>query len=151
LVSRHYARSRVVNFDLHAQNMAAAPHPKLQGDAFRLPFRDRAFDFVFCSLFLHHFADEQAVALLREMHRVARRALLLCDLERHVLSWCFLPASRPLFGWHWITMHDGPISVRAAFTVEELAKLAARAGAHNAEVRRHRPAFRLSLVARKGE
>jgi hypothetical protein len=47
-------------------------------------------------------------------------------------------------------MHDGPVSVRAAFTREELGGLAARAGIGPVEARRHRPAFRLSLVAEKG-
>jgi SAM-dependent methyltransferase len=150
LVQQHYGRAQVVSLDLHAQNLAGAPPPKAVGDAFRLPFREGAFEFVFCSLFLHHFPDDEVVALLREMHRVARKALLICDLERHVLSWAFFPATWPLFRWHWITMHDGPVSVRAAFTREELRGLAGRAGIGPVEARRHRPAFRLSLVAEKG-
>jgi SAM-dependent methyltransferase len=150
LVRQNYRRAQVVSLDLHAQNLAGAPSPKTVGDAFRLPFREGAFEFVFCSLFLHHFPDDEVVALLREMHRVARKALLICDLERHVLSWAFFPATWPLFRWHWITMHDGPVSVRAAFTREELGGLAARAGIGPVEARRHRPAFRLSLVAEKG-
>jgi len=128
LVKQNYPRAQVVSLDLHVQNLAAAPAPKTVGDAFRLPFREGAFEFVFCSLFLHHFPDEEVVTLLREMHRVARKALLICDLERHVLSWVFVPATWLFFHWHWITLHDGPVSVRAAFTREELGRLAERAG-----------------------
>jgi ubiquinone/menaquinone biosynthesis C-methylase UbiE len=29
----------------------------VRGDAFRVPFRDRQFDYVICSLFTHHFRD----------------------------------------------------------------------------------------------
>lgn len=149
LVRQNYRQAQVVSLDLHAQNLADAPPPKAVGDAFHLPFQEGAFEFVFCSLFLHHFHDDQVVALLREMHRVARKALLICDLERHALSWIFIPATWPLFRWHWITMHDGPVSVRAAFTREELGGLAERAGIVNVDARSHRPAFRLSLVAGK--
>lgn len=149
LVRQNYRRAQVVSFDLHAQNLACAPPPKAIGDAFHLPFQEGAFEFVFCSLFLHHFPDDQVVALLREMHRVARKALLICDLERHLLSWVFVPATWPLFRWHWITMHDGPVSVRAAFTRKELGRLAGRAGIGKVDARSHRPAFRLSLVAEK--
>lgn len=150
LLRRTYRHSQVVSLDLHRQNLAAAPHPKVLGNAYELPFVDAAFDFVFCSLFLHHFADDHVVVLLREMHRVARAALLVSDLERHWLSWWFVPASWPLFRWHPVTMHDAPVSVRAAFKAPELAALAERAGIGSVEARRHRPAFRLSLVARKG-
>jgi ubiquinone/menaquinone biosynthesis C-methylase UbiE len=150
LVRQNYPRAQVVSLDLHVQNLAAAPAPKAVGDAFRLPFQEGAFEFVFCSLFLHHFPNDQVVTLLREMHRVARKALLICDLERHPLAWIFIPATWPLFRWHWITLHDGPVSVRAAFTQGELRRLAERAGIRNAESRSHRPAFRLSLVAEKG-
>jgi SAM-dependent methyltransferase len=149
LVRQNYRKAQVVSLDLHAQNLAGAPAPKAIGNAFGLPFQEGAFEFVFCSLFLHHFPDDQVVALLQEMHRVARKALLICDLERHLLSWIFVPATWPFFRWHWITMHDGPVSVRAAFTRKELGGLAGRAGIHNVDARTHRPAFRLSLVAEK--
>jgi len=130
-------------------NLSAAPKPKLLADAFRLPFPDRSFDFVLCSLFLHHFDDSQVVDLLRGMYDVARRAILVCDLERHVLPYLFLPATRPLFRWQRITLHDGPISVRAAFRERELAGLAKKAGIAEIRTRTNRPAFRVTLVGRK--
>ncbi|MGH9630289.1 MAG: methyltransferase domain-containing protein, partial [Bryobacteraceae bacterium] len=103
---------------------------------------------VFCSLFLHHFEDEQIVSLLSSFRRVARRAVIGSDLERHLLPYYFLPATRWLFHWHWITLHDGPVSVQAALKKKELERLAAAAGLKDTEVRVHRPAFRLSLIAR---
>ena len=35
-----------------------APQPKLLADAFHLPVKAESFDFVFCSLFLHHLEEE---------------------------------------------------------------------------------------------
>ena len=39
-------------------------------------------DFVFCSLALHHFADDAAIRLLRHARTMARREVLVADLER---------------------------------------------------------------------
>lgn len=149
LITASYPGATVFSLDLNQVNLADAPGPKLLGDAFRLPFRDGAFDFVFASLFLHHFSDAQVVELLERFYRLSRRALLISDLERHILSYCFLPATQPFLRWHPITLHDGPVSVRAAFTAGELRRLASQAGIQTFQVEAHRPAFRLSLVARR--
>jgi SAM-dependent methyltransferase len=149
VIRKAFPVARVSCFDHNAVNLSAAPHPKVIGDAFRLPFAPGSFDYVLCSLLLHHFADECVVELLREFYQLARKALLVCDLERHILPYLFLPATKCFYGWQRITLHDGPISVRASFTRKELRQLAGQAGIVQCEVRVHRPAFRVSLVARK--
>jgi len=149
LIQVLYPLARVTSLDLHPVNLEAAPYPKLIADGFRLPFCENSFDFVLASLFLHHFPDEQVVELLRNFYRIARRALLISDLERHLLPYLFLPATRYFFGWRRITLHDGPISVRAAFRKDELLALSERAGLNQVQVAVHRPAFRISLIAKK--
>ena len=144
---RSYPRATVVSLDRQRVHLGPAAHPKLVADAFRLPFAPASFDFVFSSLFLHHFSDDQVVELLESFRRVARRAVLAIDLERGPLAFRFLPATRWLFKWHQISVHDGKISVQAAFKREELLALAARAGLRQARVAVHRPWARLSLVA----
>ena len=100
----------------------------MAGDAFRLPFRPGSFDYVFCSLFLHHFQDKEVVRLLRDFGEVARKAVLVIDLERNPIPYYFIAWSRPLLGWDPVTVHDGAISVEAAFHRKELEDLARQAG-----------------------
>jgi len=144
---RSYTRATVVSLDRQRVHVNAAPHPKLAADAFRMPFALRSFDFVFSSLFLHHFSDDEVVDLLTGFQRVARRAVLAIDLERGPLAFRFLPATRWLFNWHSISVHDGKLSVQAAFKRHELLALANRAGLTRARVSVHHPWARLSLVA----
>ncbi len=149
VILRAFPKASVTCADYNEVNLSAAPSPKLLADAFRLPFPEASFDFVLCSSFLHHFKDSEVVELLRGMYEVARRAILVCDLERHVLPYIFLPATRPLFRWQSITLHDGPISVRAAFRERELAGLAKEAGVREIATGTNRPAFRVTLIGRK--
>ena len=144
---RSFPRATVTSLDRKADHLSHAAFPKLVGDAFRLPFGEGSFDFVFSSFFLHHFPDEEVVQLLASFGEIARRAVLAIDLERGPLAYHFMPATRWLFGWHDISMHDGPVSVQAAFKRDELASLARKAGLTQARVSRHRPWARLSLVA----
>ncbi len=149
LIRQMYPGAAVTSLDYNLVNLEQAPQPKVIADAFRLPLRAESFDYVFCSSFLHHFQNDQVVELLRNFYAVARRALLVVDLERHVLPYWFLRASQPFYKWGRISVHDGRISVRASFQRRELMTLAAQAGLGHADVKRYRPAFRLSLVAEK--
>jgi ubiquinone/menaquinone biosynthesis C-methylase UbiE len=150
-IRRTWPEATVTSLDWHSRNLAQAEGPRVVADAFRLPFGPGAFDYVFCSLFLHHFADEEVVKLLAAFARVARRGVVVNDLERHGVAHKFLPATRWLFGWHAVTLHDGPVSVQAAFTPAELAHLALAAGLSEARVSRHLPWFRLSMVWERPE
>jgi 2-polyprenyl-3-methyl-5-hydroxy-6-metoxy-1,4-benzoquinol methylase len=144
-----FPASIVTSLDCNSTNIEKAPHPKLLGNAFELPFDRESFDYVLCSLFLHHFQDTGIVDLLRRFYSTARKAIIVCDLERHILPYLFLPATRLLFGWNKITVQDGLKSVRAAFRADELTRLAKAAGITSVQTRVHRPAFRLSMVGWK--
>lgn len=147
-VTRAFPNARVTCLDWQTRNLRDAPHPKVTGDAFALPFRDHSFDIVHCALFLHHFTDAQVVELLSNMRRCARHAVVIQDLERHPLAYYFLPSTAWLLRWSPIVLHDGPVSVEAAFHAHELQQLAQKAGLVDGKVEQHRPWFRLSLVAK---
>lgn len=118
------------------------------GDVRCLPFRDRCLDVVTCSLLLHHFDPPDAVTILREAARVSRRGIAIADLSRSRFAWVATWLATRLLSRSRLFRVDGPRSVRAAYTAEELRDLARQAGLPGATVRRRFP-FRLVLTWRR--
>jgi hypothetical protein len=93
------------------------------GSAMQLPFRAGSIDIVTCSQVLHHFAGNDAMALVRECTRVARQAVIVGDLRRSWLAVAGLWASSFLLGFHPVSRHDGIVSILRGFTVDDLTEL----------------------------
>lgn len=118
----------------------------VRGDALRLPFADAEFDYVICSLFTHHFVEDQVVQILREMSRVAGRRIIVIDLHRHPLAYLLYTTVAKLVLKNRLIRHDGALSILRSFKAQELFELAKRAGLRNVWVSRHFP-YRLALHA----
>src|SRR5688572_3464997 len=119
---------------------AAKSHPEIhfvQAEATALPFRPGSFDAAVTSLTIHHLEPDEAVSALAAMRVVARAGVVVNDLirDRVTLAGCWL-ATR-LFARHPFARHDGPLSVRRAYTARELEPLAARAGFGQFRIRHH--------------
>lgn len=149
-VRTEFPHAKTLVLDLDPRNLRLAPQPKIAGDAFRLPFRDNSCDVAHCSLFLHHFSDQDCASIILEMHRVARKLVVVQDLHRHPISYRFLPWTKPLFSWHPITIDDGMLSVAAAWRKDELiAILEATRLAKQSRVQWHFPSFRYFIAIAK--
>ncbi len=120
----------------------------VRGDARALPFADRRFDVTISSTFLHHLTPEDAVIALREMARVSRFGLVVSDLRRGVLGYLAAEAlARTVWRRHRYSRHDGPVSMRAAYTPAEARELARGAGLD--AVVEPQPGFRWALRWRR--
>lgn len=130
---RRGLRPRVVATDIAAELLDLAQRGDAEGvkfalaDARSLPFSDRSFDVAACSLVLHHFGPEDAVAVLREMRRVARVGVVVNDLVRGWIGYAGAYALSRACTSNPVTRHDAPLSVRRAYTRTEMARLAALA------------------------
>ena len=118
----------------------------IRGDAFHLSFADATFDYAICSLFTHHFQDEQVVAVLRELDRVARRRIFVIDLHRHPVAYYFYTSVGPLLLQNRLIREDGALSILRSFKPDELIKIAELAGLQDIKVERSFP-YRLVLSA----
>lgn len=97
------------------------------------------FDIALCTLFLHHLSHDDGLCLLQKMRDAARLAVFVDDLRRtrrgYALAWlgCHLLTRSP------IVRVDGPMSVKAAYTVVEARQLASQAGLDGAVITTHWP------------
>lgn len=92
------------------------------------PVRDKGVDLVLVSQVAHHLTTDSVVHLIRTCDRIARRAVIVADLRRHVLAapsfWC----GARLLGFDPVTRVDGVTSIRRGFSRPELLRLMAQAG-----------------------
>jgi SAM-dependent methyltransferase len=116
-------------------------------DGRALPYDDRAFDVAHASLVLHHLEPADAVRLLGEMSRVSRRGIVVNDLTRGRLRWLGAWLLARLATRNRYTRHDGPLSVRRAYTAVEMHALLAVAGLRPIATRRDFLRHRYAIAA----
>jgi SAM-dependent methyltransferase len=92
------------------------------------PIRDKSVDVVLLSQVAHHLTTHSVVHLFRICDRLARRAVIVADLQRHALAapsfWC----GARLLGFDPVTVSDGMTSIRRGFSRMELLDLLSLAG-----------------------
>lgn len=125
-IRRRYPSARVVGIDVSTALLRTARSrldAVVAGSALALPLADGAVDIVVCSQLLHHFEGPDAVALIREAHRVSRGWIVISDIRRSWLAaggfWMASTALR----FHPVTRHDGVVSVLRGFRGPELRAL----------------------------
>src|SRR5919197_1508697 len=89
------------------------------GDALALPFRDSSFDLVGSSLLAHHLEPRELMDFINEALRLAR---LVNDLRRSPVHLALTYVGSVLYRSR-LTRHDAPVSVRRAYTADELREL----------------------------
>lgn len=102
-------------------------------DALREPIPER-FDVIFNSLFLHHLKKNEVIAFLKTLKASRAKLALICDLKRSLKGWLLAYAGTRLLTTSPIVHFDGPQSVRAAFTSEEMLGFAEEAGLTGATI-----------------
>ena len=124
----------------------------LTGDAFstQLPAPP---DLILSSLFTHHLPQTEIVRFLQWMEREAVLGWFINDLERAPAPYRLFRALAAAAHWHRFVRHDGPVSIRRAFSVADWQRLLEAAGIERATVsiERWRPArLCVSRVQRAG-
>lgn len=98
------------------------------GDGRALRYRDHAFDVGHASMVLHHLDPPEAVPFLRELGRVSRLGVVINDLARGTLPWLGAWLALHALTRNPFTLHDGPLSVRRAYTAGEARAMFEEAG-----------------------
>ena len=85
-------------------------------------------DFVICSLFLHHFTEDQVVEILQKLDQTAKQFVLVHDLRRTRLGYAICWVGVHALTTSRVVRTDGLLSVRAAFSVVEIQDILHTAG-----------------------
>jgi len=136
---RRGRRLTVIGIDNRAEILAAAARERPAvlatngltlrvADGRTLPFEDGSFDFAHTSLVLHHLDPADAALFVREMARVARHGIVINDLARGRLRYLGAWVVLHVVTRNAFTRHDGPLSVRRAYSLAEARTLVTEAG-----------------------
>ena len=96
-------------------------------DAIRDPIPE-GYDVIISSLFLHHLSTPDTRALLQRMAEATARLVIINDLVRSLGTWLLVLLGTRVLTRSGVVHADGPQSVRAAYTIDEIRGLAWSAG-----------------------
>lgn len=153
---RRKIRIEIIACDVHQQILACAVEscrgfPEIRfvhGDVLELPFAPGSFDLAICTLTAHHLNANEVTRLFRKLDETARCGFVISDLVRSRAAHAGVWLATHLLSRNRLIRHDGPLSVRRAYTAGELNELARAAGLGSLRFVR-RPLFRLVGVPHK--
>lgn len=130
-----YPQASIVGTDLSTVAIAyARKHSFLPNIHYEIPLKpeldypDHAFDIVTSTLVCHHLNDYQLIDFIKRACRVAKKRVIFNDLHRHLFAqWSFSIIAPVLFRNRLIS-HDGLLSIKKAFTKQDMHILLEKAG-----------------------
>jgi 2-polyprenyl-3-methyl-5-hydroxy-6-metoxy-1,4-benzoquinol methylase len=109
-------------------------------------FKQQKFDLITCSLFTHHFANEELIALIGQL-KPQCQFFIINDLHRHPLAYYSIKILTRLFSKSEMVKNDAPISVLRSFTKNDFNNIFKRANVHNYSIK-WMWAFRWQVILR---
>lgn len=128
-----FALKRKLKFDLTGidANLSTVQHAQQQSqgypaikyictDIFNEMKQDWNYDVILCTLTLHHFKDQELIALLRFFKKSARIGIVINDLHRSAIAYYLFQAICFLFRLNHMSRLDGLTSILRGFKRKDL-------------------------------
>ncbi len=100
----------------------------ITADYVTINFEDEKPDYIFTSLFCHHFTDEELVQMLGWMTHNAQKGFFINDLHRHRIAYYTIKFLTKMFSSSYLVKNDAPLSVLRGFKKKEWEQLMQAAG-----------------------
>lgn len=113
-------------------------------NAFDPKFLEEQVDFVTCTLFTHHFTDEELIQLFLVLKKKAKIGFVINDLHRHPLAYYAIKWLTASFSKSPMVQNDAPLSVLRSFRRKEWRGIFQQAGLHKTKIQ-WRWAFRWQI------
>ena len=130
----------------HSANYPEISYQNL--NVFSPEFQSQTYDIVTCTLFCHHFTDDELVELFRNLHRQVRVGIVINDLHRHWLAYHLIKWLTRWFSKSYLVVNDAKLSVRRGFRRPDWENIFRQAGIEKVRIR-WRWAFRWQVVVFK--
>lgn len=141
------ANSFMINFSREkSQNFPEISFEKI--DIFDASFQEKKYDFVVCSLFCHHFSDEDLIKMFKQLYQQSNICLIINDLHRNWLAYYGIYILTRLFNGSRLVKNDAPLSVKRAFKHKDLKNIIEKANITNYKIS-WRWAFRWQVIMKK--
>jgi 2-polyprenyl-3-methyl-5-hydroxy-6-metoxy-1,4-benzoquinol methylase len=106
------------------KNLHDLPNVNFQvQNVFESGFLEQPVDLITCTLFTHHFTDEELIQLFQACLKKAKIGIVINDLHRHPLAYRSIRLLTTLFSKSEMVKNDGPLSVKRAFVKEDWARI----------------------------
>ena len=118
------------NAAIHYAKELSKDYPELSFetiDIFSEHFKKQTYDIVLCTLFLHHFKNNELISFLKSTVQKATIGVIVNDLHRHKLAY-YLFKIIGLFIRNKMVREDGLTSVLRAFKKKEIETILTKAG-----------------------
>ena len=102
---------------------ACSDYPEINFEAINVlddTFASKQFDIIICTLFAHHFDDENLKFLLNQWTQQVRLGIIINDLHRNPLAFHSIKILTKLFSKSSMVKNDAPVSVLRGFSKREL-------------------------------
>lgn len=104
-------------------------------NVFESSFLEDKVDIVTCTLFTHHFTNEELLLLLSSFKKKAKLGIVINDLHRHPIAFYSIKILTGLFSNSTMVKNDGPLSVLRSFKKSELTNILKTSGITEFEIK----------------
>ncbi len=114
-------------------------------NVFSPEFQSQEYDIVTCTLFCHHFTDDELIELFRNLRQQVRVGIVVNDLHRHWLAYHSIKWLTRWFSKSYLVRNDAKLSVKRSFLRSDWERILKEAGIEKYQLV-WRWAFRWRLV-----
>lgn len=106
-------------------------------NVFETDFSDHKVDITTCTLFTHHFTDQELIDLIISLREKSRLGIVINDLHRHWFAYYSIKVLTKLFSKSKMVQNDAPLSVLRSFSKRDWEKILSSAQLKNYEISWH--------------
>jgi 2-polyprenyl-3-methyl-5-hydroxy-6-metoxy-1,4-benzoquinol methylase len=103
-------------------------------DIFSPEFSRHYFDIITCTLFCHHFTDQQLITLFSQLRQQAQVGIVINDLHRHPLAYHSIKWLTQWFSKSYLVKNDAKLSVLRSFRKTDLEHILQQAGIQKSSI-----------------